>query len=423
MTVYSYLIEYNRYLNIVGIGAVILLAYICSVNRLAVRWRLVFMALLMQFGIGFFMLRTSIGLTVVGKIATVVGHLYQAAEVGSRFIFGSLVDASGPWGFIFAVKVLPIIIFFGSFMAMLFYLGLIQPVVRCISVIVRPLLGTSGAETLCAIANSFLGQTEAPLLIRHYLPHMTNSEMAVVMISGMGTISGSILVVFAAMGVPTNHLLTASVMAIPATILIAKILYPETEKPQTSADVQISAMSESRNVLDAIAQGTSDGLQLALNVGAMLVSFLALIAIINGLLGWVTWIINSTLMYYHSTTVLPTLSLNFIFSYIFAPFAYLLGFVGHEAYVAAQLLGTKVTINELVAYSQMVAAGLSERTIAIMTYALCGFSNFSCIGIQLGGIGALVPQKRGILSSFGLRAVLGGALANILSAIVVGLLL
>jgi len=423
MTFYSYLVEYNRYLNIVGIAAVILLAYGCSVNRLAVRWRLVFMALLMQFGIAFFMLRTSIGVTVVGTIADMVSYLYQAAEVGSRFIFGSLVDQSGPWGFIFAVKVLPIIIFFGSFMAMLFYLGLIQPIVRIMSVIMQPFLGTSGAETLCAIANSFLGQTEAPLLIRHYLHDMTNSEIAVVMISGMGTISGSILVVFATMGVPTNHLLTASVMAIPATILIAKILYPETEKPKTSAGVQISAMSQSRNVFDAIAQGTFDGLQLALNVGAMLISFLALIAIINGLLGWLTWVINSTLIYCHSSTVLPMLSLNFIFSYIFAPFAYLLGFVGREAHVAAQLLGTKVTINELVAYSQMVTAGLSERTIAIMTYALCGFSNFSCIGIQLGGIGALVPEKRGILSSFGLRAVLGGALANILSAIIVSLLL
>lgn len=423
MHFFSYLIEYNRYLNILGIAVVLLCAYACSINRLAVRWRLVLMGLLMQLTIGFIMLRTSVGVVAVGKVADLVGYLYQSAEVGSRFIFGSLVDQSGPWGFVFAVKVLPIIIFFGAFMAMLFYLGLIQPVVRAISIVMQPLLGTSGAETLCAIANSFLGQTEAPLLIRHYLPTMTNSEMAVVMISGMGTISGSILVVFAAMGVPVTHLLTASVMAIPATILIAKILYPETSKPQTSAGVAVSPVTNSRNVLDAIAQGTYDGLQLALNVGAMLVAFLALIAVANGVLGVCTNLINSTLFYFNLGMQVPVLSLNFIFSYLFAPFAYLLGFVGHEARVVAQLLGTKVTINELVAYSELVTQHLPERTVAIVTYALCGFSNFSCIGIQLGGIGALVPEKRGFLSSFGLRAVLGGALANILSAAIVGLLL
>lgn len=406
MLLVDYLLQYNRYNNIGGIAVILLIAFLFSQKRSAINYKLVIHGLLIQFALGFLVLRTTIGHTVINIIAQGVTKLYQFADEGAKFVFGSLVDASGPWGFIFAFKVLPVIIFFGAFMAVLFHIGIIQRVVMVVSHIIRPLLGTSGAETLCAISNSFLGQTEAPLLVRHYLKNMTKSEMLVVMVSGMGTISGAILVVFAAMGVPATHLLTASIMAIPSTILIAKILLPETHKPKTEAGADVEVHAQTANILDAIAGGTSDGLQLALNVGAMLISFLAILALINALL-----------TYFFATT------LNAIFAYIFSPFGYLFGFRGLDALSAGKLIGLKVTVNELIAYGEMIQMGLSDRAMSILTYALCGFSNFSCIGIQIGGIGALVPEKRKWLTELGLYAVLGGTLSNLLSAMIAGLLL
>ena len=402
---WNYLLEYNRYCNIAGIFFVLAIAYIFSYKRSFIDIKLVLYGLCLQFLSGFIVLKTAAGQQAVSFISHGVAKLYQFADTGSRFIFGNLVDQAGPWGFIFGIKVLPVIIFFGAFMAILFHLGIVQKLVFAISIVIRPLLGTSGAETLCAIANSFLGQTEAPLLIRHYLKTMTKSEILVVMVSGMGTISGAILVVFAAMGVPAVHLLTASIMAIPSTIVIAKMLYPETEKSSTAAGAFVDLPQESTNIFDAISRGTTDGLLLALNVGAMLISFLSLIALLNALLG------------YFNT------SLNLIFAYLFSPFGYFFGFEKAEALAAGQLIGTKVAINEVIAYSEMVTMNLSERTVNILTYALCGFSNFSCIGIQLGGIGALVPERRAWLSELGLYAVLGGTLSNLLSAFVAGLLL
>jgi len=411
MSLISYLLEYNRYCNFAGIAAVLFIAYIFSQKRSHINYSLVGYGLLMQFMIGFFVLRTGIGQFCVSALADGVQKLYLFADEGSRFVFGSLIDpAAGPWGFIFALKVLPVIIFFGAFMSLLFHFGIVQRIVMVVSYVVRPLLGTSGAETLCAISNSFLGQTEAPLLIRHYLKHMTKSEMLVVMVSGMGTISGAILVVFVAMGVPAVPLLTASMMAIPSTLLIAKMLYPETEKSEAvQAGVDLS--SPSSNVFDAISSGTSDGLQLALNVGAMLISFIALLAFLNsilmsvgGLFGW-------------------DITLSKLFAMFFSPFGYLMGFDSHEAMAVGELIGVKVAVNEMVAYGEMLAKGLSDRTVQIITYALCGFSNFSCIGIQIGGIGALVPEKRKWLTELGLYAVLGGTLSNLLSAMMAGLLL
>ncbi len=412
MSLISYLLEYNRYCNFAGIAAILFIAYLFSQHRSRVDFKLVIYGLLMQFAIGFFVLRTGIGQYCVTALANGVQKLYLFADEGSRFVFGSLVDpAAGPWGFLFAIKVLPVIIFFGAFMALLFHFGIVQRIVMVISYVVRPLLGTSGAETLCAISNSFLGQTEAPLLIRHYLKHMTKSEILVVMVSGMGTISGAILVVFVAMGVPAVPLLTASMMAIPSTLLIAKILYPETEKSDAKGMVEVDLSSASSNVFDAISSGTSDGLQLALNVGAMLISFIALLAFLNAILmgvgslfGW-------------------DITLSKLFSFVFSPFGYLMGFDSDEAMVIGELIGVKVAVNEMVAYGDMLSKGLSERTINILTYALCGFSNFSCIGIQIGGIGALAPEKRKWLTELGLYAVLGGTLSNLLSAMMAGLLL
>lgn len=402
----GYLLEYNRYYNIAGILTILAIAYFFSQHRSRINYRMIFNGVLLQFIIGFFVLKTSVGQYCVNKLALGVEKLYLFADKGSEMVFGNLIDPSGPWGFLFVFKVLPVIIFFGALMSLLFYFGIVQRVVMVINYVVRPVLGTTGPETLCAISNSFLGQTEAPLLIRHYLKKMTKSEMLVVMVSGMGTVSGAILAVFVAMGVPAVHLLTASMMAIPGTLVIAKILLPETSRVAEDADAQVAMKSESANAFDAISSGTSDGLQLALNVGAMLISFLALLALINAILGYFTGT-----------------SLNVLFGYLFSPFGYLLGFDGSEAMAIGELLGIKVAVNELIAYGEMLKMNLSDRAVTIVTYALCGFSNFSCIGIQIGGIGALVPERRAWLTELGLYAVLGGTLSNLMSAMVAGLLL
>jgi len=415
---FSYLAEHNRYLNIFGIVFILFIAWIFSHKRSKINVKLVFSALLLHFFTGVLVLKTACGKYVLEKVAYVVRSIYLCADEGAAFVFGSLSDSTMPWGFIFAIKVLPVIIFFGALMSLLFHWGIIQVIVNGISYLIRPVLGTSGAETLCAISNSFLGQTEAPLLVKDYLRDMTKSEFLLVMVSGMATISGAILVVFALMGVPIDHLLTSSVMSIPASILIAKILYPETEKSKTAAGAGVAFERKTSNMFDAIFAGTSDGMKLALNVGAMLISFLALLYLLNIILANASHGIN-----WAFGLSLPELSVNKIFSYLFSPFGYLLGFSGDEALTAGKLLGTKVAVNELVAYGQLVKSDIAVRSKSILTYALCGFSNFSCIGIQIGGIGVLVPGKRLWLTQFGLYAVLGGALANLLSAMVASLLL
>ncbi len=423
MNIVAYLIEYNRYLNVVGIFVVLAIAWAFSRKRSAIDYRLVVIAMAMQIAIALAVLKTGLGNRIVSVVAVGVNKIYQFADAGSSFMFGNLVNPTGSWGFIFACKVLPVMIFFGAMMALLFHFRVVQGVVGAVNWLLQPLLRTSGAETLVAIANSFLGQTEAPLLIRNYLKGVTNSEMLTIMVTGMATISGAVLVVYTAMGVPALHLLAASVMAIPSALLIAKILYPETGHPETRGAVKATFEPTSKNMFDAIASGTSDGLWLALMVGAMLIAFIALIALLNALLLGCSDGINGLLAYIGSSWQMPILSLNMIFAYLFSPFAYLLGFTGNDALIAGQLLGTKLAVNEMVAYGQMGTMMLSERTIAILTYALCGFANFSSIGIQLGGIGQLVPEKRALLSELGLLAVLGGTLSNLLSAMIAGLLL
>ena len=414
----AYFVEYNRYLSLLGIIFILFIAWIFSYKKSKINLRLVFSALFLHFATGFIVLKTSWGKYVLEKVANGVSNIYLCADKGSEFVFGSLTDLSMPWGFIFAVKVLPVIIFFGALMSLLFHWGIVQFIVGIISRLIRPILGTSGAETLCAISNSFLGQTEAPLLVKDYLRDMTKSEFLLVMVSGMATISGAILVIFASTGVPIEHLLTSSVMSIPASILIAKILYPETEKSKTAAGAEITFERKTSNMFDAIFAGTSDGMKLALNVGAMLISFLALLGLLDVMLPYISSGIN-----WAFGAQLPALSVGGIFSCLFSPFGYLLGLSGKEVSVAGELLGTKIAVNEVIAYGKLVDADLTVRAKSILTYALCGFSNFSCIGIQIGGIGALVPSKRLWLTQFGLYAVLGGALANLLSAMVASLIL
>jgi len=424
MDLFSYLLEYNRYLNLLGIAVIIGIAALFSKKRSRINVRLIGTGLLTQSLIAVAVLKLSAGQALVERIAHYIDKIYGFAEEGAAFIFGNLCNASSPWGPIFCVRVLPVIIFFGAFTALLSHWHVVYYAVQAINGILRPVLGTSGAETLCAIANSFLGQTEAPLLVRNYLKDMTKSEMLVVMVSGMATISGSILAVFAMMGVPAKHMLAASVMAIPASIMIAKILMPETETPETAdgtADVKFDTHD---NAFDAIATGTSAGLSLAVNVAAMLISFIAFLAMVNYGMQFGAFKINHMLAWGGIAWRLPdNMSLDLLLSYIFLPFGYLLGFTGKDAFAASQLIGLKVAVNELIAYSKMVTLQLPDRLVHIVTYALCGFSNFSCIGIQIGGIGALVPEKRHWLTELGLYAVLGEALANLLSAMMAGLLI
>lgn len=416
MQIISYFLEYNRYLNAFGIGVVLAIAYCFSRHRKQINYRLVASALALQAVLAFGALKTATGKAAIAFVSDGINALYQYADQGTSFLFGALANnIDTPWGNVFAIKVLPVIVFFGAFMAILFHFGFVQKVVGALGYVVRPILGTTGSETLCALANTFLGQTESPLLIRNYLENMTKSELLVVMVSGMGTISGSILVVYSSMGVPIEHLLASSVIAVPATILIAKMLLPETEKTVDGA-ASVNVEETKGNVFAAISAGTSDGLSLALNVGAMLIAFIALIALLNGVLEGGCNQLNS-----YFSLGLPIINLDYIFSKLFYPFAMLLGFTGSDASSVAQLLGTKVAVNEFLAYHKMVGMHLPERVQTLTTYALCGFSNFSSIGIQVGGIGALVPSKRKWLTELGLTAVFGGALSNLLTALVVGL--
>ncbi len=404
MPIFSWFTSNNHYLSIIGIGAILGVAYLFSTKRAAIKLRLIATALLMQASLALFILKTEMGRYVFGSMAHGFEALQGFGSKGCEFVFGGLADASGPWGYVFAIKVLPVIIFFGALMSVLYHLGVVQVIVSGIAFIIRPLLGTSGAETLSVAANSVLGQTEAPLLIKNYLARMTDSEIFTVMVSGMAHLSGSLLAVYGMMGIPIVHLLSASVMAIPGAILISKMLQPEVDSPETLGGQQVKMPRETSNILDALFVGTTDGLKLAVNVAAMLIAFIALMALVDAVLVGLTGF-----------------SVNMIFGYLFSGVAYLIGIPAAECSTAGTLLGQKLAINEFVAYASMVKAALSDRSVAILTYALAGFSNFSCIGIQIGGIGAICPSKRLLLTKLGMRALLGGTLANLLNAAIASL--
>ncbi|HBL98807.1 TPA: NupC/NupG family nucleoside CNT transporter [Candidatus Dependentiae bacterium] len=418
---FDYFVEYNRYLNVLGIAVVLAVAYVFSLNRKRINHRLVISAFLMLFAVGALVLKTLPGQWVVERIADGVGHIYRAGDAGIKFLFGGLSSSDGAWGPLFAIQVLPLIIFFGAFMALLFHYGVVQWVVSILAKIFRPLFGTSGAETLCTVANTFLGQTEAPLLIRNYLETMTRSEIFLVMVAGMGTMSGSIIAIYAKMGVPVVHMLCASVMAVPSTILIAKIMVPETEQPETASGAKAEMEVRSHNMLEAIAIGALDGLTLVLNIAAILLAFIALIFVLNVVLESGCLYANRVLSWMGSEWLMPTLSLQYIFGWVFMPISWMMG-TGPEMARVAEIIGVKLSVNELIAYQDMLSAHLSTRSTMLLTYALCGFANFSSIGLQIGGIGALAPSRRSLLSAFGFRALLGGTLANILSTMVAGLL-
>ncbi len=406
-------IDFDMARRIVGIISIIVLSFFISSDRKKIAWKKIFMMLGSIFVFAFLLLKTYFGIQIIAYIASGFESLYHASDVGINFLFGSLSLSDGPCGYVWAIKILPIIVFFSALVSALYYLGVIQFIVEKIGNLFFPIFGTSGPETMCAVANSFLGQTEAPLLIRNYLKDMSKSEMFVVMVSGMGTISGALMAVYASFGVPIKHLLVSSIISIPSTILIAKLWMPETKKNIEKAS--LNKVSSHKSLLEALSGGTTDGLMLSFNVGAMLLVIISIIHALNNIF----WYFGMFLKNYINIGF--DFSLEGIFGFFAYPAAWILGVPSAETASVASFIGTKVAINEMIAYSDLISSSVSYGSICLATYALCGFSNFSSIGIQLGGIGAMEPSVRGTLSELGFKAVFAAAIANLLSACVAGL--
>ncbi len=411
----------GRLVGLLGLLTMTALAYAFSTNRRAIRLKTVAWGLGLQFTFAIIVLKWAWGQRVLRVAADGATRLLGFSFAGSEFVFGTLGKKDSPIGFIFAFQVLTTIIFIAAFFAVLYHFGVMQFIIKQVARVMTALMGASGAESLDVAASIFMGQTEAPLSIRPFLPNMTRSELMTVMTAGMAHVSGGIMGAYILFGIKAEHLLTAVVMTAPGTILMAKMLVPETEQPLTAGRVVLEPAQESKetNVLGAISRGTTDGLHLALNVAAMLISFLALIALVNGILRG----LHNGLVQVHFPWF-PS-NLESIFGVLFAPIAFVIGIPWKDCVAVGNLLGTRMVINELVAFSMLGAhqAALDPRSFTIATFALTGFANFSSIGIQIGGIGALAPNKRGELARLGLRAMLAGTMANLMSASIVGLLI
>jgi CNT family concentrative nucleoside transporter len=417
------LLNLPRLQPLTGLIVIMAIAYCFSTNRRAIDRRTVAWGLGLQILFALIVLKTAIGQQVFKSLASVINHLLDFAFVGSGFVFGPLGNKEvwprimttvlGPegaqYGVIFAFQVLPTIIFIAALFAILYYFGIMQLVVRAFAIVMHRVMRASGAESLNVAASIFMGQTEAPLTIRPFLPRMTESELMTVMTAGMAHISGGIMAAYILFGIKAEHLLTAVIMTAPGTLMMAKIFVPETQVPETMGSVKLEVERTDVNVIDAAGRGTGEGLQLALNVGAMLISFIALIALVNAILG------------------LVGLSLQTIFGWGFAPIAWAMGVPWRDAPVIGDLLGTRMALNEFVAYAKLGdlarANAIDAKSFTIATFALCGFANFSSIGIQIGGIGALAPTRRHDLARLGFRAMLAGTLANFVTATIAGFLL
>ncbi|ALM08975.1 Na+ dependent nucleoside transporter [Sediminicola sp. YIK13] len=423
--------------GLLGMIVLILIAVLFSSNRKAINWKTVGIGLSIQLLIAVGVLQVPFIQMIFEKIGQVFVSILQFTNAGSKFLFEGLVVDMDTFGFIFAFQVLPTIIFFSALTSVLFYLGIIQKIVKALAWLLSKSLGISGAESLSVAGNIFLGQTEAPLLIKAYLEKMTKSEMLLVMIGGMATVAGAVLAAYIGFLGGSDellrlqfakHLLAASVMAAPGAIVISKILYPQTEK--VSTDVVVSTEKIGSNILDAIANGTTEGLKLAVNVGAMLLVFVAFIAMLNGIFGWIGDVttINSWIA---ANSSYDQLSLEAILGTVFSPLMWLIGVANEDISLMGQLLGIKLAASEFIGYIQLaelkdVVNGTHlayNKSVIMATYMLCGFANFASIGIQIGGIGSLAPNQRKTLSEFGLKAVLGGSLASLLSATIAGMIL
>jgi CNT family concentrative nucleoside transporter len=409
----------HRFVGILGILFVLALAYVMSNNRRAIRPKIIAWGLGLQIVLAFLVMRWTIGQYIFAKLGRGAEWLLDFSYYGSSFVFGELGMKNSPRGFVFAFQALPIIIFIAAFFALLYYWGIMQIVVKAAAKIMTRLMGASGAESLNVAASIFMGQTEAPLTIRPFLPEVTQSELMTIMTSGMAHVSGSLMGAYMAYGIHAEHLLAAVIMTAPGTIMIAKMVVPETQQPLTAGRVEMAEMEKDANAIGAIARGTVDGLHLALNVAAMLVSFIALVYLVDAIFGGA-----HNLLAAHGIGWFPS-SLEQIFGWAFAPIAWLAGVHWHDAAAVGNLMGLRMVTNELVAFQRLgpMQSTLDPRSFTIATFALCGFANFSSIGIQIGGIGALAPNKRSDLARLGIRAMLAGTMANLLSASLVGIML
>jgi len=410
-----------RLQSLVGLVGILGVAYLLSTDRRAISGRVVAWGLSLQVLFALVVLKTEAGQATFQVLGDKVRQLLEYSAVGAAFVFGPLGDRAvwtrvmtgalgeggAQYGVVFAFQILPTIIFIAALFAILYYLGVMQIIVRLFAVVMNRVMGASGAESLNVAASIFMGQTEAPLTIRPYLARMTQSELMTVMTSGMAHISGGIMAAYIAFGIEPKHLLTAVIMTAPGTLMMAKMFVPETGVPETLGTVRLDVPRTDVNIIDAAGRGTGEGLHLALNVGAMLISFVALIALVNAMLS------------------VAGLSLQQIFGWVFAPVAWSLGVPWRDASTVGNLLGTRMVLNEFIAFAQLgtLKESLDPRSFTIATFALCGFANFSSIGIQIGGIGALAPERRHDLARLGLRAMLAGTLANFLTAIIVGFLI
>jgi len=404
-------------MSLVGIVALLAIAYLLSDNKQAIRLRTVGGAFVIQAGLGALVLYVPFGKALLQAITNGVQAVIDSARAGSDFLFGGLVgdrmfELFGGGGFVFALRVLPVIVFFSSLIAVLYHLGVMQWIIRIIGGALQKTLGTSRPESLSATANIFVGQTEAPLVVRPFIPNMTQSELFAVMVGGLASVAGSVLAGYAGLGVELKYLIAASFMAAPGGLLMAKIIKPESEIPHQDLD-EILDSQEDRpaNVLDAAAAGASSGMQLALNVGAMLLAFIGLIALLNNMVGGIGHWFG-----------MEHLTIQLLLGYLFAPLAWLIGVPWDEALIAGSFIGQKLILNEFVAYVDFVSmkTSLSAQTQVIVTFALCGFANLSSIAILLGGLGGMAPSRRHDLARLGVKAVVAGSLANLMSAAIAG---
>jgi concentrative nucleoside transporter, CNT family len=428
--------------GIFGLLVLIGIAWIFSNNKSRVDWKLVGTGILLQILFAYFVLLTPFGNSIFKAMGEGFVALLSFTSAGAEMVLGPKMATPNEFGFIFIFHALPTVIFFAALMAILYHLGIMQIIVKAMAWVITKVMKVSGAETTAVCASVFIGQTEAPLTVRPYINKMTDSELLTMMIGGMAHIAGGVMAIYIGMLAGgdkileveyAKHFLAASIMAAPATLLIAKILIPETGVPVTTGKVEVHFQRESKNLIDAAAAGASDGMKLAINITAMLLAFVALIAMLNGFIGLVgdwTGINQSLNQGMPAGAAKITLNLGMILGYILAPIAWVIGIDWKDAVIAGGLIGQKVVINEFIAYAQLsqlkVGTGLgeiSEHSRLILTYALCGFANFASIAIQIGGIGALAPERRSDLAKFGMRAVLGGSIATLMTATIAGVLL
>ena len=405
--------------GLLGVATMMALAYLFSTDRRAINFKTVGWGLGLQIGFAFLVMRWEYGRLLFQKAGEAVNWLLDFAYQGSAFVFGDLGLKNSPKGFYFAFQALPTIIFIAALFALLYYFGIIQVVIDLAARVMTGLMGASGAESLNVAASIFMGQTEAPLTIRPFLSEATKSELMTIMTSGMAHVSGGIMAAYIAYGIEAKHLLAAVIMTAPGTILLSKMLVPETEHPITSGRVEIAPLEKDANALGALSRGTIDGLHLALNVAAMLISFIAMIYLVDGLFS----VVHNHLAAHHMGWF-PS-SLEQVFGWVFAPVAWIIGIPWHDCLQIGNLLGLRMVTNELIAFQRLgpMKNTLDPRSFTIATFALCGFANFSSIGIQIGGIGALAPNKKGDLARLGIRAMLAGTMANLMSASIVGVFL